>query len=376
MSTQRDFYEILGVAREADADTIKKAYRKLAMQFHPDKNPGNKEAEEKFKEAAAAYEVLSDADKRAKYDRFGHQAFQQGGGFGGGGFSNADDIFSHFGDIFGDIFGMGGQQSRSQGRHSQRPQKGSDLRYVTELSLKEVIEGVEKTIEFDTEESCDSCQGSGAAKGTAAETCSTCGGQGQVVRSQGFFSVATTCPTCHGQGKVVKDPCKQCRGTGRKKQHRKIQVTIPPGVDNGTRLRVSGEGEGGYRGGPSGDLYVEVRVAQDQRFEREETTLYGQLEIDYLQALLGAEIQVETVTGHRVLEIPKGTKVGDQLKLSAEGVPSLRSGRRGDLIYEIHVQFPSKLSKEEEKLLREIAELRSVSVCQHGISGFFSKKKS
>ncbi|MEZ0391147.1 MAG: molecular chaperone DnaJ [Pseudobdellovibrionaceae bacterium] len=367
----RDFYEVLGVERSADQDTIKKAYRKLAMQFHPDKNPGNKEAEDRFKEAASAYEVLGDPDKRAKYDRFGHAAFQQGGGRG---FSDVDDIFSSFGDIFGDFFGgMGGNSSRS-GRSRTQARRGSDLRYLTEVTLAEVVSGVERDIEFDTEETCESCKGSGAERGSKPETCATCGGHGQVRVSQGFFQMATTCPTCQGQGTVVKNPCKQCRGSGRQKQHRKIKITIPPGVDTGTRLRVSGEGEGGYLSGPSGDLYVEIRVAEDERFERDGENLYRKFEVPYLQLLLGGEIELETVTGKALLEVPKGTQVGETLKLSGEGVPSLRSGRRGDLYVHIGVQFPQKLSKKEEELLKELADMQGVQV---GCSspGFFKKKK-
>ena len=244
----RDFYEVLGVDRAADADTIKKAYRKLAMQFHPDKNPGNNEAVEKFKEAAAAYEVLGNPEKKAKYDRFGHSAF--GGGAGGAGFQNADDIFSAFSDIFGDFFGG------SRGRSRDGSSRGSDLRYVTEISLKEVLSGVEKDISFEAEENCKKCSGTGAEKGSGIETCRTCGGQGQVISRQGFFSVATTCPACGGRGQTIKDPCTDCRGSGRKASKRKIRVNIPPGVDNGTQLRVSGEGEGGHKNGPPGDLYV------------------------------------------------------------------------------------------------------------------------
>lgn len=364
----RDFYEILGVERSADQDTIKKAYRKLAMQFHPDKNPNNKEAEDKFKEAASAYEVLGDPEKRAKYDRFGHAAFQQGGGRG---FTDVDDIFSSFGDIFGDFFGMGGARSS---RSRNQPRRGSDLRYLTEVSLAEVISGVERDIEFDTEETCESCKGSGAERGSSPETCSTCGGHGQVRVSQGFFQMATTCPTCQGQGTIIKSPCKQCRGRGRQSQHRKIKITIPPGVDTGTRLRVSGEGEGGHLGGPSGDLYVEIRVKEDERFEREGEHLYTKYEVPYLQLLLGGEVQIPTVTGKSSLEIPRGTQVGETLKISGEGVPSLRSGRRGDLYIQVGVEFPKKLSKKEEELLKELAQMQGVQVSDCG-TGFFKKKK-
>lgn len=355
--SQRDYYEILGVPKGADADTIKKAYRKLAMQYHPDRNPGDKAAEDKFKEAAAAYEVLGDSQKREKYDRFGHSAFQGGmGGGGGHGFSDVEDIFSHFGDIFGDFFG-GNTRSR---RDRNAPRRGADLRYVTEISLKEVISGVEKDIEFETESSCETCQGTGAEKGSSVETCHTCGGAGQVIRSQGFFQMASTCPTCQGQGTVVKSPCKACKGQGRKVQKRKIRLNIPAGVDTGTRLRVSGEGEGGYRGGTAGDLYVEIRVKEDSRFEREGDHLHSELAVPYVQMLLGGEVEVETVTGKASVEIPKGTQHGDQVKLAGQGLPSLKGQRRGDIFYHVRVSFPDKVSKAEEKLLKEIAELQGL----------------
>lgn len=372
MSTvQRDYYEILGVTRDADGDTIKRAYRKLAMQFHPDKNPGNKEAEEKFKECAGAYEILSNQDKRAQYDRFGHAAFANGRG--GGGFSDAEDIFSHFGDIFGDLFGGGGRQSQRRSRNE--PRRGADLRYLTEIELKDVISGLEREIEFDTEENCKSCNGSGAEKGSDVQTCPTCHGQGQVVRSQGFFQMATTCPQCHGEGRIVKTPCKPCKGQGRVKSHRKIRMSVPPGVDNGTRLRVTGEGEGGYRGGPAGDLYVEIRVKEHELFERRGDDLFGQLHVPYVQMMLGAQVAAPTVTGEEKLEVPKGTHDGDTVKIAGQGLPSLRGSRRGDIYFQVNVDFPEKITKEEEKLLREIAKLRNLEVKSESSGGLFNKKK-
>lgn len=371
MSLQRDYYEILGVAKDADPDVIKKAYRKMAMQFHPDKNPGNPEAEEKFKEAAAAYEVLSDPEKRTRYDRFGHQAFSGGGG-NQHGFHNVDDIFAQFGDIFGDFFGMSGGSRRR--RDPSQPRKGADLRYVMEINLEHVVEGVEREIEYDCDESCKECNGSGAEKGSSAETCSTCGGQGQVIRAQGFFQMATTCPTCHGQGQMIKHKCKSCRGSGRTSKHRKIRVTIPAGVDSGTRLRVSGEGEGGYRGGPSGDLYVEIQVRDHERFERRDTDLIGELKVSYIKAILGGEIEVDTVTGQEMIMIPKGSQVGDLIKLTGHGIPTLRGGRRGDIYYQINIDIPKKIDSEEEKLLRKIAEIRQEKASSSG-PGFFGRKK-
>lgn len=366
----RDYYEILGVSKTASADEIKKAYRKLAMQFHPDKNPGNKEAEEKFKEAASAYDVLGNAEKKAKYDRFGHSAFEGASGFGGGqGFDNVEDIFSNFSDIFGDIFGMGGgpRGGRSRGNG---PRKGADLRYLLEVDLEEVINGSDKNLDFESEDVCDSCSGSGAAQGHSPETCSSCGGAGQVVSRQGFFSMATPCPTCQGRGQIIRNPCKKCRGNGRMMSQRKIKVSIPKGVDNGTRLRVSGEGEGGYKGGPRGDLYVEMRVKDNAKFVREGTDLFAELPVSYTQALLGAEMEVDTFDGKKKLSVPAGSTHGGLLRLTGLGVPYMNRSNRGNLYYKINVQFPKKLQKEEERLLREIAKLKGEEVSDKK-SGFF-----
>lgn len=365
MSAKRDYYEILGVDRNVDADTLKKAYRKMAMQFHPDRNPGDQKAEDSFKEAAEAYEVLSNSEKRAQYDRFGHQAFQGGrGGFGGGGgFHDMNDIFSQFGDIFGDIFGQGmggGQQRSSRSRNS--PRKGADLRYITEIELKEVVTGKEQQIEFDTETNCEDCNGSGAAKGSQAVTCQVCRGSGQVVRQQGFFTMATTCHNCHGSGESIEKPCPSCRGQGRKKTKRKIKVDIPAGVDNGTRLRVTNEGEGGYKGGPNGDLFVEIRVNDHDIFQREGDHLFADLDVSYLQFLLGGELTTEAIDGDVVVEIPKGSAPGNRVKVSGRGLPSLRGSRRGDLYFTLNVEFPKKLSEDEEKLIRQLADLHKTKV--------------
>ncbi len=372
MPTQRDYYEILGVEKGADQDSIKKAYRKLAMQFHPDKNPGNKEAEDKFKEAAGAYEVLSDSDKRAKYDRFGHSAFSQGAG-GFGGFSNAEDIFSQFGDIFGDFFGGGMGGGRTQNR--TRSRRGSDLRYVTEISLKDVVTGIDKEIDFETEVQCKECTGTGAEKGSKPETCKTCAGRGQVVRTQGFFQMASTCPTCHGQGQTVKNHCKPCAGSGRVSSARKIKVTIPAGVDSGTRLRVTGEGEGGFNSGAAGDLYVEISVKDNADFERDGDDLYKVYKADYLQMVLGSDVTVKTVTGEKEIEIPKGAQPGERIRIAGEGIPSLRGARRGDLFVQLEVEIPKKISKEDEKLLKEVAQNRGISVQGDSKGSFFGKKK-
>lgn len=380
MAQPRDYYEVLGVNRDADADTIKKSYRKIAMQFHPDRNPGNREAEEKFKEAAAAYDVLSDSQKRAQYDRFGHQAFGGGGGgFGGGGFTDVNDVFSAFSDIFEDFFGGGGARG-SQPRSRTGPRRGADLRYVTEITLKDVVTGVDKEIQFEAEQDCGSCKGTGSESQKMPESCGTCRGAGQVVRQQGFFTMATPCPSCRGEGVTVKDPCKKCQGRGRVSQARRIQVSIPAGVDNGTRLRIAGEGEGGGRGGVPGDLFVEIRVKPDKRFERQSTHLHAVLEVDYLQMLLGAEVEAPTPNGSTTLEVPKGTQPGDQLRAHHEGLPSLKSDRRGDMVYHIQIKLPKKLTTEEESLLRELAEVRGVktstkSASKKGASGFWGRKK-
>lgn len=375
MSSQQDYYQTLGVARDADADTIKKAYRKLAMQYHPDRNPGDKAAEDKFKEAAEAYDVLSNSEKRSQYDRFGHAAFKQSGGRGfQGGFDSAEDIFSSFGDIFGDLFGggMGGQKRSSRSR--TEPRKGADLRYLCEISLKDIITGLEKEIEFETEENCKDCNGSGAEKGSHVETCSMCGGQGQVVTRQGFFSMQTACPQCRGEGQTIKKPCRTCKGAGRTEKSKRIQVTIPAGVDTGTRLRIAGEGEGGYRGGPAGDLYVEIRVKDDEKYERHGSDLHTMLKVSYVQMLLGGTIQVSTLTSDEKLEIPKASQPGSQVKLAGHGFPSLRSQRRGDMFFHLEAEYPKKISGEEEKLLKEIAKLYKLDEADPK-SGFFGKKK-
>ena len=342
MSTKRDYYEILGVEKTADAEVIKKAYRKLAMQFHPDRNPGDQAAEDKFKEAAEAYEVLSNGDKRAQYDRFGHQAFQGRSGFGAG--PDMNDIFSQFGDIFGDIFGGGGGFQQQRGRNRNSPRKGSDLRFVTEIEMAAVITGKEQQIEFETESNCGDCNGSGAAKGSAPVTCKVCGGSGQVVRQQGFFAMSTTCHSCRGSGEMIENPCKSCHGHGRVEVKRKIKVNIPAGVDTGTRLRIGNEGEGGYRGGPNGDLYVEIRVKDNEVFDRDGDHLFADLDVPYVQFLLGGEVKTDSLDGEVSIDVPRGSKPGERLKVSGRGMPSLRGSRRGDLYFNLNVLFPSKKS--------------------------------
>ena len=353
----RDYYEILGVSRSATADEIKKAYRRLALKYHPDKNPEDKKAETRFKEAAEAYGVLGDSDKKARYDQFGHSAFQSGGGggFGHQGFESVEDIFSSFGDIFGDLFGMGGGRG---GSRQNRPTRGADLRYLLEVELADVISGIDKTLEFDTEESCRHCSGSGAEPGTKPITCENCGGRGQVVTRQGLFQMSTTCPVCRGEGMRIKNPCKKCRGSGRQKVTKKITVTVPKGVDTGTRLRVAGEGEGGMRKGSPGDLYVEIHLRPHKSFQRRGSDLLGQLKVSYTQMLLGAEVEVETFDGKKMIRIPELSQPGNILRLQGLGIPDLRTGRRGDLCLDIQVEFPKKLKKREKELLVELSKIR------------------
>ena len=363
----QDYYEVLGVNRSASVDQIKKAYRQLALKYHPDKNPGDKKAEEKFKEAARAYEILGNSEKKAKYDQFGHAAFQNGGGFGSHGFENVEDIFSSFGDIFGDFFGMGGKRSRRSG--SSR--RGADLRYMLEVELADVISGVDKPLEFDTEGTCDRCSGLASEPGTKPVTCGTCGGRGQVINTQGFFQMSTTCPHCRGAGKIIKDPCKQCHGSGRKKVTKKITVTVPKGVETGTRLRVAGEGEGGLRNGPSGDLYVEVYVRSHGQYDRQGRDLLRKIKISYTQMLLGTDVEVETFDGRKSVKVPEGSQPGSLLRLKGLGVPDLRTESRGDICLRLEVEFPKKLKKRERELLRELSEVRNEKVPEKEKKGFF-----
>jgi molecular chaperone DnaJ len=371
----RDYYEILGVQKNADASTIKKAYRQLAMKFHPDRNPGDKASEDKFKEAAEAYDVLSDETKRRKYDQFGHAAFGQGGFGGGQGFHDMNDIFSAFGDIFGDIFGgQGGPGQQRGGRSRSRVQRGSDLRYLLDIELADVLTGTKKEIQFETEESCKTCEGSGAKAGSKPETCYTCKGQGQVVRQQGFFAMATTCGTCRGTGQTIKDPCNTCKGRGRTEVKKKLSISVPAGVDTGTQLRLTGEGEAGTFGGPPGDLYVQINVRADKRFEREGQAIHSVLNLSYLKALLGAKVMVEGLDGEVEVEVEPGVKAGDTIKVREKGLPSLKQQRRGDFVLHVEVDMPKKLTRREEELLREIAKEKGEEVLP--AAGFFGRRKN
>lgn len=351
MAAKRDYYEVLGVEHNASDGELKKAYRKLALQFHPDRNPGNRDAEEKFKEAAEAYDVLRDPNKRQIYDQYGHQGLEGSGFSGFGGF---EDIFSSFGDIFEDFFGFGGGR-----RGRSRVQRGSDLRYDMQLAFMEAAFGTEKEIDVEKAETCAECNGSGAEPGTSAETCPHCGGSGQIGRSQGFFTVRTTCGSCRGQGQVISHPCLTCRGQGKVLARKKVSVRIPAGVDNGSRLRLTGEGEAGGFGGPHGDLYVFIHVESHEFFKRDNTHVICQIPVSFVQAALGDAITIPTLQGETQLEIPKGTQPGDVFRLRGEGIPSLRNGHRGDQIVQVNVKTPTHLSKKQVALLKEFAALES-----------------
>jgi molecular chaperone DnaJ len=351
MTTKRDYYEILGIRRNANESELKAAYRKLALQFHPDRNPDNKEAEEKFKEAAEAYEVLRDPQKRQIYDQFGHQGLEGSGFSGFGGF---EDIFSSFGDIFEDFFGFG-----SRRRSRSRVQKGADLRYDLSLSFMEAAFGTETEINVEKNEICPQCQGNRSEPGTYPETCPHCQGTGQVTRSQGFFTVRTTCPTCRGNGQIISKPCLQCRGNGHIQVNKTVSVKIPAGVDNDSRLRLSGEGEAGLYGGPAGDLYVFIHVQPHDFFARHGTDVVCQIPISFIQAALGENIKVPTLKGEKILEIPKGTQPGDLFRFRGEGIPSLRNGHRGDQVIQVNIKTPTHLNKKQEALLKEFAKLES-----------------
>jgi molecular chaperone DnaJ len=364
--SKRDYYKVLELARNASEADVKKAYRRLAMKYHPDRNPNDKEAEEKFKEAKEAYEVLSDAEKRATYDQFGHagvDAARQGGGGGPGGFGGRGDAFGDiFGEVFGDIFGgarRGGGGGRSQ------VFRGADLKYDLELDLNQAVFGHSVEIEVQKLFECDTCGGSGAAKGHKPTTCDTCGGAGQVRISQGFFQLQQTCPRCRGTGTIIKNPCDTCLGQGRVRRSKKLAVKIPAGVDSGDRIRLSGEGEAGRNGGPAGDLYVEVHVRQHEIFERDGEHLSCEVPISFVTAVLGGSVEVPTLDGEVVLKIPAETQSGRVFRLRDKGVRPVRGGERGDLFCRVVIETPVKLSAEQRELLRKFDESLSQDGKKH-----------
>jgi len=347
---KRDYYEVLGVDQGASAEDIKKAYRKLALKYHPDRNAGDKKAEDNFKEAAEAYEVLRDPEKRNIYDQFGHEGLQ---GTGFTGFHGFDDIFSAFGDIFEDFFGFSTRRRGS--RSGARP--GADLLYDMKIDFTEAVYGTEKEIEIPTSANCDSCRGTGREPDTEEEVCPTCNGQGQIMQSQGFFRISTTCHRCGGRGRIITNPCQSCRGTGRQKVTKKVMVKVPAGVDTGTRLRISNKGEGGYLGGPPGDLYVRLHVEPHEFFERDGNNLYCQIPISMVQAALGDSIEIQTLNGAKSVKIKPGTQSGEIIRLKGEGVPSLRGLGKGDLFIDVQVKTPVNLDSRQEDLLREFGEI-------------------
>ncbi|MFT5757452.1 MAG: molecular chaperone DnaJ [Alteromonadaceae bacterium] len=375
--SKRDYYEVLGVSKDAAERDIKKAYKRLAMKLHPDRNAGDKDKEEQFKEVKEAYEILTDDQKRAAYDQYGHAAFEQGGNGGGG--HRGGGFGQDFGDIFGDIFGGG------RGGRQQRQQQGSDLRYNLDLTLEEAVRGKTLEIKVPTFVSCDPCDGSGAKKGTTAKTCVTCHGHGQVQMRQGLFAVQQTCPTCSGKGKVIASPCPSCRGQGRVEKTKTLSVKIPPGVDTGDRIRLTGEGEAGEHGAPAGDLYVQANVRDHKIFVREENNLYCEVPISFTTAALGGEIEVPTLEGRVKLKIPKETQTGKMFRLRGKGVKSVRSHATGDLMCKVVLETPVSLSGDQADLLRQLEQKMDNSQAKHspketgffdGVKKFFDDLKS
>ena len=366
--SKRDYYDILGVSRDVDEKQLKSAFRKMAMKYHPDRNPGDKEAEAQFKEIGEAYEALKDPQKRAAYDRFGHAAFEQGGGgggFGGGGFGGGS-----MGDIFEDIFGemMGGR--RGGGRN-----RGSDLRYNMEITLEEAFLGKTAEIEIPTSVTCDTCSGSGAKPGSSPSTCATCGGAGQVRAASGFFSVQRTCPSCQGRGEVITDPCSSCSGSGQQTERKTLEVDVPAGIDDGTRIRLSGEGEAGVRGGPAGDLYIFLSIKPHQFFQRQGADIFCRVPISMTTAALGGQFEVGTVDGGKTrVKVPEGTQNGKQFRLRGKGMPVMRSNQVGDMYIQAAIETPQNLTRRQRELLQEFEE-ESSSANSPESTGFFDRMK-
>lgn len=377
--SKKDYYDVLGVSKTATADEIKKAYRKLARQYHPDVNKDNPEAAEKFKEASEAYSVLSDEQKRAQYDQFGHAAFENGGAGGAGGFGGFEGFGGFGGGGMEDIFDMffGGQGRGARGSNAG-PQRGADLRFDLEITFEEAAFGLEREISLYRDEQCPHCHGNGAEHGSKVETCPECHGSGEIRFTQntmfGQMTNVRPCPKCHGEGKIISEPCKECRGQGTVKKNKKLKVKIPAGVDNGSRLRVAGEGEAGVKGGPSGDLYVYLYVKPHKFFERDGTTVYCEVPINIVQATLGDEIKVPTLDGQVVMKVPEGTQPGKVLRLKGKGIPSLRNSTRGDQLVRIKVVVPQKLNEKQKDALRKFAEISKDNINPEE-KGFLNKIK-
>ncbi|MDX6613807.1 MAG: molecular chaperone DnaJ [Blastocatellia bacterium] len=363
--SKRDYYEVLGVSQTATEQEIKSAYRRLALQHHPDKNPNDTQAEDRFKDAAEAYSILSDAEQRRRYDRFGHSGVSSGAGaaWGAPGFSGLEDIL---GDLFGfgDVFGTGG--GRGGGRRTTA-QRGADLRYDLEITLEDAANGLTAPLRIPKLETCGGCEGAGAAPGTKAETCQTCAGAGQVRYQQGFFSVARTCGACRGAGRVIKTPCPECKGAGRVENEKTMEVKIPAGVETGSRLRIQGEGEAGVNGGPAGDLYVVIHTSEHERFERQGSNLYSSMPITFGQAALGAEIEVPTLDGEQGLKVPAGTQTGTVFRVKGKGMPVLGGRGRGDLYVAVTVVTPTTLTREQKKLLEQLAQVETKDLEDKGL---------
>lgn len=362
---KRDYYETLGVSRNASEEEIKRAYRRMAMKYHPDKNPGNKEAEAKFKECAEAYEVLSDTEKRTRYDQFGHEGLR-GAGMHDFSRMNVEDIFSMFGfdDFFGDIFGT---RSR-RGTRRAGPARGYDLETGVELTLNDVAKGTEKTIEFTRQDRCPDCSGSGSAKGAKPGRCTTCGGSGQIARGGGFFQMVSTCPHCRGTGEIITNPCQKCKGSGRVPKRRTVSIKIPPGVHEGQPIRVPGEGEPGKDGGPSGDLYCYVRLKPHEFLQRDGNNVIAVVPITFTQAALGATIDVPSLNGTQKLKIHAGTQYGSIFRIKGQGLPSARSRKTGDQLVQVMIETPTRLNTKQEELLREFAKTENATVSPHSAS--------